>query len=28
MAVGLWWLVDRVMARLVRWQPDSYENSR
>jgi putative hydroxymethylpyrimidine transport system permease protein len=28
MAVGLWWLVDRVMARLVRWQPDTYENNR
>jgi putative hydroxymethylpyrimidine transport system permease protein len=28
MAVGLWWLVDRTMARLVRWQPDTYENNR
>jgi putative hydroxymethylpyrimidine transport system permease protein len=28
MAVGLWWLVDRLMARLVRWQPDTYENNR
>lgn len=25
MAIGLWWLVDRTMARLVRWQPDTYD---
>ena len=25
MALGLWALVDRTMARLIRWQPDSYD---
>ena len=28
MAIGLWWTVDRVMATLVRWQPDTYQNPR
>jgi putative hydroxymethylpyrimidine transport system permease protein len=28
MAVGLWWAVDRLMAALVRWQPDTYQNPR
>lgn len=28
MAIGLWWMVDRAMASVIRWQPDSYENNR